>query len=70
MESNTVTDKNGKIKRIGLLKRFQSNWNYIINMGNSKLKEQESLLALTSRDFWCTDNVALNGSTIMAKDRN
>ena len=36
-----------------LIKRFQSNWNYIINMGKHKTKVDESLLAQTCRKFWC-----------------
>ena len=49
-----------KDKRVYLkldIKRFQSNWNYKINMGNSKSKEQESLLARTSREFWYVANM-------------
>ena len=41
--------------RSTVLKRFQSNWNILINMGNSKSKEEESLLARTSREFWYAD---------------
>ena len=35
------------------IKRFQSNWNNIINMENDKTAVEESLLARTSREFWC-----------------
>ena len=36
-------------------------------MGNSIEKEYESLLAWTSREFWCYDNVALYGSTMVSE---
>ena len=36
-------------------------------MGNSKSKEQEFLLARTSMEFWCTDNVALYDTTTLSE---
>ena len=36
-------------------------------MGNSIEKEHESLLARTSREFWCDDNIALYGSTMVSE---
>ena len=48
-------------------KTVSFNWNNILNMGNSIEKEHESLLARTSREFWCDDNIALYGSTMVSE---